>query len=158
VSTADPINSLAVLFQESVADLTRYFQRRHNLSAEVEDLVQETYLQMARRVEQGHEVDCARGYLFGIARNLSHKAWRAREHEPLEVDVAAPVPDERVSSAREVIEAMPALQREILELRFTLNLSYQEIATALSIPVGTVRSRLHNAVAAVRQRLFSETL
>ena len=153
VSTTHPIDSLTTLFQSSAQDLTRYFERRQGSSDQAADLVQETFLQMTRKVEQGLPLECARGYLFGIARNLCHKAWRAPKFEELDQDLPSPEKDERTECAREVIASLPQLQREVLELRFTQNLSYQEIATALSIPVGTVRSRIHNAVAEVKQRL-----
>ncbi|MBL9113817.1 MAG: sigma-70 family RNA polymerase sigma factor [Verrucomicrobiaceae bacterium] len=158
MSTTLPIESLAKLFENSVQDLTRYFERRQGSSDQAADLVQETFLLMTKKVEQGLPLDCARGYLFGIARNVCHKAWRAPKFEELNQDLPNPELDERTECAREVIAALPQLQREVLELRFTQSLSYQEIATALSIPVGTVRSRIHNAVAEVKQRLAQSNL
>lgn len=158
----DPPLLLERLFAESSADLARYFSRRHGGNEAVSDLVQETFLQMARGLQDGRELACARGYLFGIARRLSQAAWsrRARDREvPLEENLdhlEAPAADERVVAARETIAALPDLQREILDLRFSQNLAYAEIATALSIPIGTVRSRLHHAVAAVRARLEAD--
>lgn len=148
------------LFTESAGDLTRYFARRHGGDEGVQDLVQETFLQMARGMRDGKSPKCARGYLFGIARHLSQAAWSERtEVIPLNAemhDVATPVDDERITAARETISALEPVQREILDLRFAQGLSYAEIAEALSIPVGTVRSRLHHAVAEVRHRLESE--
>lgn len=148
------------LFTESVGDLTRYFARRHGGEEGVQDLVQETFLQMARGMRDGKSPKCARGYLFGIARHLSQAAWSERaEVIPLNAEmheVVAPVDDERVAAARETISALEPVQREILDLRFAQGLSYAEIAEALSIPIGTVRSRLHHAVAEVRHRLETE--
>lgn len=163
MAPADPSQVLNELFKESAGDLTRYFARRHDASDLIADLVQETFLQMARVVKDGRPLKCARGYLFGIARHLSHAAWSRKKHETaLTLDenalqVAAPIRDERVEAARETIASLPALQREILELRFIQNLAYQEIAEALGIPMGTVRSRLHHAVAGLRERLASES-
>ncbi len=148
------------LFMESAGDLARYFARRHGGDEGVQDLVQETFLEMARGLRDGKSPKCARGYLFGIARHLSQAAWSKRAQViPLNTethDVAAPAQDERVEAARETISTMEPLQREILDLRFAQGLSYAEIAEALGIPVGTVRSRLHHAVAEVRHRLESE--
>ena len=110
----------------------------------------------------GKSPNCARGYLFGIARHLSQAAWASRAKNnvlPFDAsveEVAAPVADERISAARETISALEPVQREILDLRFSHNLSYAEIAETLGIPIGTVRSRLHHAVAEVRHRLVSE--
>lgn len=159
-SQASPL--LQRLFSESLADLTRYFTRRCGASADVGDLVQETFLQMARSLQDGREPECARGYLFGIARKVSLAGWRRQQREPASVsaeaaaNLPAAVPDDRIETARETIAALPDLQREILDLRFTHQLSYAEIAESLGIPVGTVRSRLHHAIAEVRRRIEQE--
>ena len=154
---------LESLFRDAADDLTRYFARRHGSGADTpQDLVQETFLEMARGIERGGQARSWRAYLFGIARHVSLAAWkrRARDREGLKVlfpeSVATAPRDVRVECAREVIESLPPLQREILELRFTQQLSYAEIAEALSIPVGTVRSRLHHAIARVREHLAAE--
>jgi len=162
VETADHLLMLERLFTESSADLTRYFARRHDGDECVQDLVQETFLQLARVMRDGKTPKCVRGYLFGIARNLSRAAWANRTKDnvlPFDAaaaEVAAPEVDERISAARETISALEPVQREILELRLSHNLSYAEIAETLGVPIGTVRSRLHHAVAEVRHRLVSE--
>ncbi len=154
---------LEQLFRESAEDLARYFARRHGDGSESpQDLVQETFLEMARGMERGNQPRSLRAYLFGVARHLSLAAWKRRDHERDHVVeasadfVAAAAPDERVSAARELIESLPSLHREVLELRFTQQLSYAEIAESLDIPVGTVRSRLHHAIAMVRERIAME--
>lgn len=149
------------LFTESAGDLTRYFTRRHGGEDGVQDLVQETFLEMARGLRDGKTPKCARGYLFGIARHLSQAVWSRRDDKivPFDTattDVASPMQDDRVEAARETISVLEPMQREILDLRFSQSLSYAEIAEALGIPIGTVRSRLHHAVAEVRHRLASE--
>lgn len=162
METTDQPPFLERLFTESAADLARYFARRHAGTETVQDLVQETFLEMARGLRDGRTPKCARGYLFGIARHLSQAVWsrHARERTvPFDAaaNLPAPARDLRVEAARETIAALPPLQREILDLRFAQSLSYAEIAEALAIPLGTVRSRLHHAVAAVRERLQNET-
>jgi RNA polymerase sigma-70 factor, ECF subfamily len=162
VEITDHSPILERLFTESAGDLARYFSRRHGVEEVVRDLVQETFLQMARGLREGRKFKCARGYLFGIARHLSQAAWTQRgkavivPFEPTASDIAAPAPDERISAARETISALSSIHREILDLRFSQGLSYAEIAEALDIPIGTVRSRLHHAVAEVRNRLESD--
>lgn len=160
METTDHPPLLEQLFSESAGDLTRYFSRRHGIESTVQDLVQETFLQMARGLKEGRQFKSARGYLFGIARHLSQAAW-TEQHKVIPFDlvtreVSTPVDDDRISAARETISALEPLQREILDLRFSQGLSYAEMAEALNIPLGTVRSRLHHAIAEVRHRLESE--
>lgn len=161
METTDHPPLLEQLFSESAGDLTRYFSRRHGIESTVQDLVQETFLQMARGLQEGKQFKCARGYLFGIARHLSQAAW-TEQHKVIPFDSAvqevstAPPTDDRIDAARETIAGLDSLQREILDLRFSQGLSYAEMAEALNIPIGTVRSRLHHAIAEVRHRLDSE--
>lgn len=162
METTDQPPLLEQLFSESAGDLTRYFSRRHGVESTVQDLVQETFLQMARSLQEGRQFKSARGYLFGIARHLSQAAW-TEQHKVIpfdsatqEVVSATPPTDDRIDAARETIAGLDSLQREILDLRFAQGLSYAEMAEALNIPIGTVRSRLHHAIAEVRHRLDSE--
>lgn len=165
VQPQEPSPLLERLFTESAGDLARYFARRHGGPDAADDLVQETFLQMARSLEHGRQAASARGYLFGIARRVSQAFWSSRRKEEkvipfnaVEHDASIAPADDRVEATRETIAALEPLQREILDLRFAQGLSYAEIAEALGIPLGTVRSRLHHAVAAVRTRLDDELL
>lgn len=165
VQPQDSSPLLERLFTESASDLARYFARRHGGPEAADDLVQETFLQMARSLEHGRQATSARGYLFGIARRVSQAFWTSKREadkvvpfDAVEHDVTAPSTDDRVHAARETIAALDPMQREILDLRFAQGLAYADIAEALDIPLGTVRSRLHHAVAAVRARLDADQL
>jgi RNA polymerase sigma-70 factor, ECF subfamily len=148
------------LYRECRERLTAYFMRRHRSVPAAEDLLQETFLQLMRRVDRCRAARSPRAYLFGIARHVSAEAWRQTKPEtsadaPLLAAVVSE-PDPRLLAARETIAGLPALQREILDLRFQHDLSYAEIAEVLGIPVGTVRSRLHNAMHRLREQLEAE--
>jgi RNA polymerase sigma-70 factor (ECF subfamily) len=151
------------LFRESAGDLARYFFRRHGSDEVARDLVQEVFLQLARKECQLQ--GSARGYLFGIARHLSAAFWRRQYRQPetismeeaLEAESAGRIPDERLQQAREILATLPDRDREILDLRFAHGLSYAETAETLGIPVGTVRSRLHHAIGELRRRFASDS-
>ncbi len=147
------------LYRESRQALTSYFVRRHGSTQTAEDLLQETFLRLMRRVDRCRRATSPKGYLFGIARHVSADTWR--RSQPTSSDAAtesieAPQSDERLAEAREIIAGLPALQREILDLRFQHDLSYAEIAEALDIPIGTVRSRLHGALEILREKMKQE--
>lgn len=156
-----PSADLETAFRQCGGDLAAYFARRHGGASAADDLVQESFLQLARRLRAGQTLASPRAYLFGIARHLSFAFLRkqAKAPEPLDEasdQAAAPEPNPRIEAARELIAALPPLQREILDLRFAHDLPYADIAIALGIPAGTVRSRIHNAVALLRQRLEAD--
>lgn len=125
--------------------------------------MQETFLEFARGLEKGKRPRQIRAYLFGVARHVSHAAFRRRDRDraivegiPVETVAQENPANERVAAAIALIETLPPLQREILDLRFQQGLSYAEIAEVLEIPVGTVRSRIHHAVALIRERISQE--
>lgn len=162
--TFDSSPELEQLFLESSEDLLRYFARRHAETEVARDLVQETFLKMARGMEKGARPRHLRAYLYGVARHVSQAAWTRRGRErnlvreyPVEAVEAHPAEgssvDDRVEMACAIIATLPDLHREVLDLRFSQGLSYAEIAEVLDIPMGTVRSRLHHAVSKVRERL-----
>lgn len=153
---------LEQLFRDCGNDLNAYFARRHGGGQVAADLVQESFLQLARRLQNGQVVASPRAYLFGIARHVSMAFFRLNRRTILEGAIteaeraSKDEPDGRIVAAHEVIAGLPALQREILDLRFVHDLSYAEIAIALGIPTGTVRSRLHHAIALLRETLELE--
>jgi RNA polymerase sigma-70 factor, ECF subfamily len=158
--TPPPAIDVEQLYRESRQALTAYFARRHGSVQAAEDLLQETFLRLMRRVDRCRLAASPQGYLFGIARHVSADTWRrtkpaAAENAGVE-SIETPQPDELLLEAREIIAALPPLQREILDLRFQHDLSYAEIAEALGIPIGTVRSRLHGALEILRERMKQE--
>lgn len=163
VETPEHPPALAALFKDCASDLTRYFTRRHGDVEVAQDLLQDTFLQLARKLKEGLQTTNARGYIFGIARHLSQAVWSEKARRPSQPldesanEIPAPATDDRLSFAQETIAALEPIQREILDLRFTQGFSYAEIAEVLRIPIGTVRSRLHHAVAEVRYRIESQS-
>lgn len=148
------------LYDQHGGALLRYLRGMTRRSDLAEDLLQETFVQAIRGVEQLRKADSPRAWLFAIARHLGINAiTRRRPVVPLSENVtAAPVLEEdpRREQMRLAITKLPDTQREALQLRLQDDLSYEEIAAVLRIPVGTVRSRLHNAVKNLRERLSTQ--
>ena len=163
VHSATEASDLDRLFRESAGDLERYFLRRHGTTEDARDLVQEVFLQLAKSPARPR--GSIRGYVFGIARNLSAGRWRKHfrlprfesidDHPQAAADTGTPA-DERLEQAREIFSTLAPRDREILEFRLGLGLTYAETADALGIPIGTVRSRLHHAIAELRECLARE--
>ncbi len=144
---------LETLYRELGPALLSYLRRRLADRHAAEDLLQETFLQAARRLERVSQAVSPRAWLYTIARRVAATGLRRRRRtEPLPDDVAAETPadDPRLTQVRAAIAELPGTVRETLELRLRCELTYEEIAAVLSIPVGTVRSRLHLALQRLR--------
>ncbi|MFC9325958.1 RNA polymerase sigma factor [Kitasatospora sp. NPDC057015] len=139
-----------------------YFARR--VPGAADDLLAEAWLQAfaARRTFDAAR-GSARGWLFGVARNvLAGHARRAGR------EAGAPAPaandpwqavDQRLDAAalapelRRALDGLPPEERELMLLVSWEQLTPTEAAAAVGIPAGTARSRLHRARGRLRERL-----
>jgi RNA polymerase sigma factor (sigma-70 family) len=151
------------------APLARFFEKRIGRHAEVDDLVQEVFLHLARsgRVDA---VEQPEAYLFKTAANLlldrerRLKARESRAHEPYEEGAhggahVALSPERELlgSQAIEQLVAalyeLPARAREVWALYHLEDLSHAQIATRLGISVSTIEKHMSRAMAHLLKRL-----
>jgi RNA polymerase sigma-70 factor (ECF subfamily) len=146
----------------------RMFLNRREL---VEDVFQETFLQLFNSKESFDPNRPLRPWLFTIAANKAKDAlrkWQRKSAIPIGTmtdseelsfdDVLNSVTsyetmpyeelqkDETALRVRRIISDMPENLREILIFAYFNRFSYKQMAEILSIPIGTVKSRLHTAV------------
>lgn len=156
-------------YKNSLYAFLKQFLNRSDL---VDDVFQETFLQLFNSRKSFDLSRPLRPWLFTIAANKAKDALRKSQRtaavpigtlteseemsfdemlSALSSDTAVPYDDlersETVSLVNEVIGNMPDNLREILSLAYFNQFSYKQMADILSIPIGTVKSRLHAAVA-----------
>ena len=138
----------------------------------IDDVFQETFLQLFVSKDKFDISRPLRPWLFTIAANKAKDALRKQQRtaaiaigtisadaddmsfEDVLNSMASDntTPDELVGTeetafrVRQVIADMPENLREILIFAYFNKFSYKQMAQSLSIPVGTVKSRLHTAV------------
>ncbi|WP_326595053.1 RNA polymerase sigma factor [Streptomyces brevispora] len=139
-----------------------YFARR--VPGAADDLLAEAWLQAfaARRTFDASR-GSARGWLFGVARNVLAGHFRRTGRDATAPAAAASDPwqavDQRLDAAalapalREALADLPAEERELMLLVAWEQLTPTEAAAAVGIPAGTARSRLHRARGRLRERL-----
>ncbi len=157
------------LHKDSIYAFLRRFLSRSDL---IEDVFQETFLQMFVSRDTFDVSRPLRPWLFTIAANKAKDALRRMQRgeatqfgnmfdsdestlddvlNMLDHDTRMPydglVQDEQADAVRRILSRMPVKLREIIILAYFHKFSYAEIAGILHIPVGTVKSRLHTAVA-----------
>jgi RNA polymerase sigma-70 factor, ECF subfamily len=140
-----------------------YYLRRMLSRDDVEDVQQEVWLTVIRRIGQLRCPDAFTVWLYQIARNKALNRLSDRcVTLPLDLENAPEeLADERepmfsASDAARIHEELAQLNpihREVLVLRFMENLSYEQIAEVIHCTTGTVRSRLHYAKRALLQQL-----
>jgi RNA polymerase sigma-70 factor (sigma-E family) len=134
---------------------------------ETEDLVQETFIRIARRWDRVRRMDHPKAYARRILVNLviDGADKRSRRRAELEidegghaepVDLAAAEPllrIEHMSELREALRSLPRQQRAVLVLRFFEDLSEPQVAELLGCSVGTVKKATWRAVGRLRDVL-----
>jgi RNA polymerase sigma-70 factor (ECF subfamily) len=137
----------------------------------VEDVFQETFLQLYTSRDSFDSQRPLRPWLFTIAANKAKDALRKMQRQSsmsmgaiadageFSLDEVVNIltsynttPEDEVSAeetaqqVRQIIAEMPENLRGILILAYFEQFSYKHMAEILSIPIGTVKSRLHTAV------------
>lgn len=152
------------LVQRHAASLGRYLAASGAASAEVDDLVQDTFFRAFRGLEGWRGDGSFRGWLFRIAGNLLKDRFRSgkgrvflslEDHDlPDSADPAGElVADEVEQQLTDGLARLPRLQREVFLLRVQQGMEYGEIAAALSTTSGAARVHYHHAVKRLKEWL-----
>ena len=164
----DAFNKLVNRYKNPLYAFLRRFLNRQDL---VEDVFQETFLQLFNSRNTFDTTRPLHPWLFTIAANKAKDALRkiqrkgaytigtiADSEEMSFTDVLNTISsynttpydelekEEAARRVRKVIAELPENLREILILAYFNKFSYKQMAGILSIPIGTVKSRLHTAV------------
>lgn len=130
-----------------------------------EDLAQEAFVRVARRIGGLRNDDSVRWYLRRTVINLANSHLRRRRVERSHLPTLAgstaaasfgSVDVVTTQAVREAIAQLSAKQRAVVVLRYYQDLSDQQIASVLGCPVGSVKSALHRATAILREQLGQE--
>ncbi|OIP28693.1 hypothetical protein AUK22_03870 [bacterium CG2_30_54_10] len=137
-------------------------------ASDAEDLTQETFLIVYRKLSQHDSAHSFPAWLMAIARNLAISYKRKNIPFPLDPAVIAsvikdvcPAPERELlmkEAAQEVHDSLaklPEIHREILVMRYLLDLPLNEVALLLNIPEGTAKSRLFKAWNELKELLES---
>ncbi|MES2305910.1 MAG: RNA polymerase sigma factor [Gemmatimonadota bacterium] len=152
------------LVRRHAAALGRYLAAAGAGSADVDDLVQDTFFRAFRGLEGWRGDGTFRGWLFRIAGNLLKDRFRAGkgrvfleiadqdlvDHADPEGELVASEVGEQLAKG---LQGLPRLQREVFLLRVQQGLEYGEIALALSTTPGAARVHFHHAVKKLKELL-----
>ncbi|MCA9167594.1 MAG: sigma-70 family RNA polymerase sigma factor [Planctomycetales bacterium] len=129
---------------------------------DADDLTQQVFLQMFRKLAQFNGQSKLETWLYRLATNeaLQHHRRKQRRSSSQLVEEPVTASEDRVGAAEELQLLETALSRLAPELRAILllkeqeKLSYREIAEAVAVPEGTVGSRLNRARRELREELI----
>lgn len=158
--------ALEQLIRENQETVFRFLFHFVGSSADAEDLTQETFIMVFRKIHQHHPGQSFAGWLLTIARNLAVSSFRRKKPSPLDPTLVAaamkevtPGPEdglmllESSSEVHAAIHMLPEGHRETVILHYLLDIPLQKVAELLNIPEGTAKSRLFKARGELRRLL-----
>jgi RNA polymerase sigma-70 factor (ECF subfamily) len=142
--------------------LGRYLYGLGAYSADLDDLIQETFIRAFRALDSWRGEASFRSWLFRIAANLRKDQYRKEGGR-----VAVPIEDHDLADAsdpegeagasemerrlREGIGRLPRMQREVFLLRAQQGMDYVDICAALGTTPGAARVHYHHAVKRLKE-------
>ncbi len=154
-------DALAELIEQYQAPL-RYFINRLSANPEMaEDIFQDTWLTVIRRIHRLKKTDAFSTWLYRIARNKVYQRFR-RKRKLFELNENIAVPNDTendVFSTEDAAKIHRCLKellpeyREVLMLRFLEQMSYEQISQVINCKLGTVKSRIHYAKLALKKEM-----
>lgn len=128
---------------------------------DADDLTQQVFLQMFRKLDQFSGESKLETWLYRLATNEALQHLRRKKLQAVQPIIAEPtvsdpnrlMESEKVQMLEVALSRIDPELRAIFSLKEEQNLSYREIAESIGIPEGTVGSRLNRARRELREEL-----
>jgi RNA polymerase sigma-70 factor (ECF subfamily) len=157
------IHALEELYKRHKDKVYALALRLTNNVQDAEDIVQDVFVQVYRKIEDFREEAAFTSWLYRIATNISLSALRRRKRRwgvEKELPPDRPVEGRRTETGKilkpfleEAIAELPPRARMIFVLHDIQGFQHNEIAAMLDCSEGTSKSQLHKARARLRKRL-----
>jgi RNA polymerase sigma-70 factor (ECF subfamily) len=126
-----------------------------------EEIAQEAFLELHRRLPQIESDLHATNFLRRVATHRSMDEGRKRRSQPRVAlaDVPEPSAPPKIGdpllegALGRLVDSLPDRSRMIVILRYQEDLDPLEIANVLGVPLGTVKSNLHRSLTVLRRRM-----
>ena len=142
----------------------KYYVRRLDSNSETDDILQDIWIKVFRKIRKLKENNSFPVWLYRIARNEVFGKFRQNEkfvELPQEQELTEHSDDNHEFSAEDAEHLHNALNkiqpyhREVLTLSFIEQMTYQQIAEIVGCNIGTVRSRIFYAKQSLRKEMES---
>ncbi len=164
---------LEQLIRQYLKPVYGFIYRHVGNSADADDVTQEVFVKMWRKLTSFDINKNFKTWLFAIAKNTAIDHLRKKKtipfsrfdtaegHNSLEETLidSSPLPsqvlenEERAKELERAIKKLPNAYRAVINFRYQDNLTFREIAQRLNEPLDTVKSRHRRALGALKKLL-----
>lgn len=159
--------ALGTLLERFQSTVLAYCLRQTGDMNDAQELAQDVFIQVLRKIRQLREPDCFAGWVRSIARRLAinravrRAPLRLADQETLaaacvqtQTPLTAALDCERQGEVRAGLGRLRDLDRQTLEAFYVQGRSLNEMCDDFGAPLGTIKRRLHTA----RKRLAEEVV
>jgi len=166
------LESYQKIYDAFARKVLNFIYRMVSSVEEAEDLTQETFIAVYKKLGSLKDNDKFEPWLFRIARNFVYQRYRARSPASVPIDAldeeGKPVtqlidqrknPDEAYQAGeledvvQKEIDNLPEKYREVFVLSAIQHLSYQEIADITDRSLPSIKTDIHRARLEIRRRI-----
>jgi len=153
------------LFEMYQPRLKYYVRRLDSGDANVDDILQDVWLTVFKKIHKLKDARIFPVWLYRIARNKVYDRFRRKEsflslpqEDELPVSgCAEPVFDTNdTEKLHKALNKLKPHHREVLTLNFIEQMPYQSIADVVGCSIGTIRSRIFYAKKSLRREMESQ--
>jgi len=167
LARGDPA-AFAELYDACAVRVHHYLAVRLGSRADADDVLQESFVRLARDRKKLAAVENLLAYVFATARNeatrlIERRVREGRRRTELSSEVLILADGTKAQQDRENAERVTALlqrldfpQREIVELKIFAALTFREISELTGLPQGTVATRYRSALEKMRGQPVKE--
>ncbi len=163
-------DAFAGLFERYNPRLLYYLRRIVDPAALAEDLLQEVWLTVVKKITSLDQPEAFRAWIYRIAHNRAMSRMRRSRRdvsldelpEELEIDPQSMEEESKdlaeldAAAVHRALGQLSPPHREVLTLRFVGELSYEEIAKIVGCGLGTIRSRIYYAKKSLQRYLVED--
>ena len=169
------VDAFDTLFERFRRKLLAYVRGLVGDAQQSEDIVQETFVELAKKIQKIQPKKGVGPWLYRVARNRAIDLLRHRRFEVLPGEEyfgeqrsnlasdTEDAPDEQLiakekqSEIRKMLASLPQKERDLLMLRFYGDLSFAEIAKVVRRPLGTVLWQVRKSLGTLREKMHHVT-
>jgi RNA polymerase sigma-70 factor (ECF subfamily) len=153
--------AFAELIERNGRALRYFIDRLTDNSETAEDIYQDTWLTVVRRIYSLKHADAFPAWLYRIARNKAFEQLRRKKvfispdentaiQNGIEDDTFTAEDSAKIHTA---LEKLNPVHKEVLMLRFLEQMPYDQIAMVTGCNIGTVKSRIYYAKLALKKEM-----
>ena len=159
------------LFERYNSRLLYYLRRLVDPAAIAEDILQEVWLTVVKKITSLDQPEAFKAWIYRIAHNRAMTRLRRSQRVvpldelPVELEIDPQSLEENnvflaefdAAAVHRGLGRLSPPHREVLTLRYVGELSYEEIAEIVGCGLGTIRSRIYYAKKSLHDHLTSES-